>query len=221
MNKFIFLFLVLLNLAFCKPYVDFDMRTLFGEPTNNGLRSFDIGALYKGVENLYYHAKFYPLNFDNENEKNVAFNDLKSFLNIFETIRKDKLNEKLNDKIYFDLVQARLFVMAHNFDMNGFAKKADESYKKLLLNDKNGEIRIEFAEFLGNSARINEAKIEFEKALYQGNNRAYYGLSLAYLAQNKKDEAIKQMQNYIAKFPNDENAKKMLEIIKNSEIKFN
>ena len=110
--------------------------------------------------------------------------------------------------------------MAHNFDIGNFAQKADEGYENLLKFDKKGEIRTEFAEFLANSNRIQRAESEFKTAIDEGSDSAHYGLALAYMAQNKKDEAIKELEIYISKFPNDDSAKQMLEIFSNAEVEF-
>lgn len=221
MKKIAFFLFALLNLAFCEPYVRFDTDSVFSQPNENGGRSFNLGAVFNGIDRLYPYARFYPLAFDSDNDKIIAKRDLEIFLNFFETLKNEKIIDNLDekDKNYFNLQEARLFVMAHNFDMGGFAQKADEAYQKLLSNDKDGQIRTEFAEFLGNSTSIDRAETEFKTAISQGSDRAYYGLSIAYLMQGKREESIDSMQKYIEKFPNDDEAKKMLEIIKTAEIK--
>lgn len=221
MKKIIVFLAVLFSFAFGKPYVAFDKDALFGKTDEKRSSNFKIGTLFEGIENLYSYANFYPLQFESENDKNIGKNDLELFIDLFETIRKEKIDEKLQgqDKIYFDLYEARLFVMAHNFDMPGFAERADVAYQKLLPQDKNGKIRTEYAEFLGNSASTDRAISEFQTAIKEGSHSAHYGLSIAYLTQGKRDESLKEMQTYIEKFPKDEHAKKMLDIIKTAEIK--
>ncbi|MDA3057175.1 tetratricopeptide repeat protein [Campylobacter sp. VBCF_05 NA6] len=222
MKKFIFLLIFIVNFGFCEPYEPFDFNKTIIKTDDGG--RLDLDNLHKSVDNIYKHSMYYPLHFDNQKDKETARADLRVLLSIFDWLRENKKFETMSAKeqFYLDWQNTRLFVMAHNFDMGeNFAKQADESYERLLKFDKNGKIRTEFADFLANSNRIERAESEFETAINEGSESAHYGLAIAYMAQNKKDKAIKELQIYISKFPNDDSAKKMLEIFSNSEVKIN
>ena len=221
MKKIVFLLVLVGSFAFCKPYAQIDPTSFFGTQKADGAQKINLDAMFKSVESLYEHASFYPLNFDSQNDKEKAEYDLGKLIEFFDSFKENKVYEVMqqNDKEYFDLCQARLFVMGHNFDKDGMAQKAVEAYEKLLTNDKNGKIRTEFAEFLGNAGLIDRAVDEFNKAIELGSHRAYYGLSVASMMQGKRDESVAYMQKYIDKFPHDNEAKKMLEIFKTAEIK--
>lgn len=222
MKKIALLLLFLSSFAFTKPYEPFEDKVISATD-----RKIQISYFFKAVDTLFFHARQYPLSFDNKNDETIAKTDLKNLLlladnlkDLFEYAQKE--NVKLLSKpeqFYFDLSQARLFVIAHNFDMEGYAEKADAAYPKLLTEDKNGSIRTEYAEFLANSTNTERAIKEFQTAINEGSDRAYYGLALSYLTLGNRKESLKNMQKYVAKFPEDEHAKKMVEIIKTAKIK--
>ncbi|MDA3046165.1 hypothetical protein OFO10_03255 [Campylobacter sp. VBCF_06 NA8] len=219
MKKFIFLLIFIVNFGFCEPYEPFDFNKTIIKTDDGG--RLDLDNLHKSVDNIYKHSMYYPLHFDNQEDEKNARSDLRVLLSIFDWLRENKKFETMSAKeqFYLDWQNTRLFVMAHNFDMSGnFAKNADEGYEKLLKFDRNGEIRTEFADFLANSNRIERAENEFKKAISEGSKSAHYGLAIAYMAQNKKDEAIKELKIYISNFPDDNSAKEMLEIFTNSEL---
>ncbi|MCR4941613.1 MAG: hypothetical protein K5978_02310 [Campylobacter sp.] len=215
MKKIALLTLVLLNLAFAKAYQAFDTKSILQD--ENGKKIISIAKIFEGIDALYPHASFSPVAFDNESDKAQANKDLQALLRLFDVLRAERLSEKLsgNEKVYFDLNEARVFVMAHNFDMKDFGTKAVDSYKKLLKYDKNGKIHNEYAQFLANTNNMQASELMFKKAIELNDLSAHYGLGLVYVALGKKDQGIAELEKYSKIFTRDNEAKRVLDLIKN------
>ena len=196
------LFLCILNAV---PYQPYDHEAML-KKDENGRQTIDIGGIFRSTDELWKHARQYPLK---TLEKVFAFLKEQGFTANFD-------NE---GRHYFEVLLARIFVMEHNFDVAGAAQKADEAYKNLLAQHPNdGELHAEFGDFLGNSGRMDEAKGEFETALKLGQKRAQMGLAMVCLMQKDQICAKTHLKEFLKFRPNDGLARDILRSIEEGSL---
>lgn len=188
----------------------------------NGNGKIDYIALFKATDELYIYARAYPLKFKDEQQKKVAFSDLLKVERIFDFMEEEGFAKSLGgqEAWYFKICQARIYVMKHNFDVQGEAKKADKIYGELInLTPDNGEIYAEFADFLANSNRLELAEQKYDKALNLGVKRANLGLALVKLAKMDQKGALPYLEEYLKSYADDEFAKMLASSIKEGTLK--
>ena len=124
------LFLCVLNAA---PYKPYDHEAML-KKDENGRQTIDIGGIFRSTDELWKHARQYPLNFDSSSDKERAFGDLKTLEKVFAFLKEQGFTANFDNegRHYFEVLLARIFVMEHNFDVAEAAQKADETYKNLL-----------------------------------------------------------------------------------------
>ncbi|MBR6026406.1 MAG: tetratricopeptide repeat protein [Neisseriaceae bacterium] len=223
MKKFLFLLLLLSNtIVFSQPYQEYNhQQALINE---NGKYQINIAVMFKAVDNLYKHAQEYPLKFDNKQDANNAYRDLQILIKTFDYIKQEKIIGKFSsqDKFNFELGHARLFLMAHNFDMPNMMKKADEHYQKLIKNNpNNGKLYAEYGGFLSNSMRIKQGEEYLQKAIQLGEKQSYLQLGMNYLIQDKKQLAIETLEQYQKYYPKNTETAKIIQAIKSGNIQKN
>lgn len=91
MKKFIFLLSIIVNLGFCEHYEPFNLDKTIVK-TDNGSR-LDLDNLHKSVDNIYKHAMYYPLHFDNQEDEENARSDLSVLLSILDWLRENKIHK--------------------------------------------------------------------------------------------------------------------------------
>ena len=188
----------------------------------NGNGKIDYIALFKATDELYIYARAYPLNFKDEQQKKVAFNDLLKVEKIFDFMDSEGFSKSLGgqEAWYFKICQARLHVMKHNFDVQGEAMKADKIYGELInLTPDNEEIYAEFADFLANSNRLELAEQNYDKALNLGVKKANLGLALVKLARMDQKGALPYLEEYLKSYADDEFAKMLASSLKEGTLK--
>lgn len=220
MKKILFLLLLLCSsIVLALPYQEYNhQQALINE---NGKYSINISVMFKGVDNLYLHAKEYPLKFDNKQDINNAYRDLHILIKTFDYIKQEKIIDRFSsqDKFNFDLGHARLFLMAHNFDIPNMMKKADEHYQKLIKNNpNNGKLYAEYGGFLSNSMRIKKGEEYLQKAIQLGEKDTYFALGMNYFIQNKKQLAIEALEQYQKYYPQNLHTTKIIQAIKSDDI---
>lgn len=211
------LFLCILNAA---PYKPYDHEAML-KKDENGRQTIDIGGIFRSTDELWKHARQYPLNFDSSSDKERAFGDLKTLEKVFAFLKEQGFTANFDNegRHYFEVLLARIFVMEHNFDVAGAAQKADEAYKNLLAQHPNdGELHAEFGDFLGNSGRMDEAKGEFETALKLGQKRAQMGLVMVCLMQKDQICAKTHLKEFLKFRPNDGLARDILRSIEEGSL---
>ena len=219
MKKWLFLLLFCPAIILAQPYQKYNHQQALSN--DNGKYSVDIAVMLKGVDNLYIHAKEYPLKFDNQQDLKNAYQDLQVLIQSLDYIESQKINSNLSKKerFYFDLSHARLFLMAHNFDIPNMAEKADIHYQKLIKNNPNdGALYAEYGGFLSNSFRLQQGEEYLQKAIQLGEKDAYFALSMNYLAQNKKQLAIETLEQYQKHYPQNPHTAKIIQAIKDNQI---
>ncbi|MBR3482630.1 MAG: tetratricopeptide repeat protein, partial [Neisseriaceae bacterium] len=202
MKKWLFLLLFCPAIIFSQPYQKYNHQQALSN--DNGKYSVNIAVMLKGVDNLYIHAKEYPLKFDNQQDFKNAYQDLQVLIQSLDYIESQKINRDLSKKerFYFDLSHARLFLMAHNFDIPNMAEKADIHYQKLIKNNpNNGALYAEYGGFLSSSLRLKQGEEYLQKAIQLGEKDAYFALGMNYFAQNKKQLAIETLEQYQKHYP--------------------
>ena len=219
MKKWLFLLLFCPAIILAQPYQKYNHQQALSN--DNGKYSVNISIMLKGVDNLYIHAKEYPLKFDNQQDFKNAYQDLQVLIQSLDYIESQKINSNLSKKerFYFDLSHARLFLMAHNFDIPNMAEKADIHYQKLIKNNpNNGALYAEYGGFLSNSLRLKQGKEYLQKAIQLGEKDTYFALGMNYLAQNKKQLAIETLEQYQKHYPQNPHTAKIIQAIKDNQI---
>ncbi|MBP3221470.1 MAG: hypothetical protein J6M43_05460 [Neisseriaceae bacterium] len=219
MKKWLFLLLFCPAIIFSQPYQKYNHQQALNN--DNGKYSVNIAVMLKGVDNLYIHAKEYPLKFDNQQDFKNAYQDLQVLIQSLDYIENQKINGNLSKKerFYFDLSHARLFLMAHNFDIPNMAEKADIYYQKLIKNNQNnGKLYAEYGGFLSNSLRLQQGEEYLQKAIQLGEKDTYFALGMNYLAQNKKQLAIETLEQYQKHYPQNPHTAKIIQAIKDNQI---
>lgn len=216
MKKLFLILLFLINSLNAKPYIPYEHEKMLTE------NSIKIDEIFKSVDNLWKHANSYPPFFDTNSDKNRAKKDSQTLLNVFDFLR-EKFYKTFDENLkkQFDFSQAQLFVIAYNLDVGNFAPQADEMFEKLIINDKNSALlhRI-YGEFLGNSARNKKAEFHLKKAVELGDKSAHFGLGVTYLIDNNKTAAKDEFETFLKFYPNNEEAKNIIDAINKGNIEF-
>ena len=76
----------------------------------------------------------------------------------------------------------------------------------------------EYGYFLSSVGQTDKAVNILQQAIKQGNTAAKHDLALALLMQNKKDQAMQTLREYIQAYPKDTTAKEMLEAIQAGRV---
>ena len=202
--KFICALALISSVSFATPYKPYDHAAMLKKDAS-GKQSIDIGGIFSAVDELWAHARQYPLAFDSQSDRERASSDLQTLDKAFAFLKEQGLVANLDEdaRAYFELSQARIFTMEHNFDVAGAAQKADAAYKNLLAN----------------SGRLSEAKSEFETALKLGQKRANMGLAMICLMQKDEICAKSYLQKYLDFYPNDKFAREILGAINEGSLK--
>lgn len=219
--KFICALALISSVSFAAPYKPYDHAAMLKKDAS-GKQSIDIGGIFSAVDELWPHARQYPLAFDSQSDQERASSDLQTLDKAFAFLKEQGLAANLGEdaRAYFELSQARIFTMEHNFDIAGAAQKADAAYKNLLAHRPNdGEIHAEFGDFLANSGRLSEAKNEFEAALKLGQKRSNMGLAMICLMQKDEICAKSYLQKYLDFYPNDKFAREILGAMEDGSLK--
>ena len=219
MKKWFFLLLFCNTIALAQPYQKYNHKQALNN--ENGKYSVNISVMLKGVDNLYIHAKEYPLKFDNQQDFKNAYQDLQVLIQSLDYIESQKINSNLSKKerFYFELSHARLFLMGHNFDMDNMAEKADMHYQKLIQNNpNNGALYAEYGGFLSNSMRLEQGEKYLQKAIQLGEKDTYFALGMNYFAQNKKQLAIEALEEYKKYYPQNPHTDNIIQAIKDDKI---
>ena len=219
--KFICALALIYSVSLAAPYRPYDHAAML-KKDSSGKQSIDIGGIFSAVDELWAHARQYPLAFDSQSDRERASSDLQTLDKAFAFLKEQGLATNLDEdaRAYFELSQARIFTMEPNFDIAGAAQKADAAYKNLLAHRPNdGEIHAEFGDFLVNSGRLSEAKNEFETALKLGQKRSNMGLAMICLMQKDEICAKSYLQKYLDFYPNDKFAREILGAIEDGSLK--
>lgn len=215
-NLLILSFAALCATAIAKPYLEHDMGKVL---TANQV---DITAADKILDDLGEHAGMYPPQFDNADDKDQAITETRALITLYNGMIAEKIitpEHQLYRGIIFRL--ARLNWLAHNLDVPGAAAEADKHFQQLLTllsGEEKATAQYEYGLFLASSNQIDRAATVLREAVNGGKTEARKSLAMALLAQDKKDEAIKEMKAYLKQFPKDAEAGQLLQAMETGNI---
>jgi tetratricopeptide (TPR) repeat protein len=218
MHRF-FLVLLVAFLSFnasAREYANHDPRRLLtvSETPSGKKYGFDGAYLDQMLNDLSIHAKNYPPQFDTQEDKRRATRDVKALSGMLDIlINVPTPNPEL-------LVRAG-FVnsMGHNLDIPGAAEKADSIFLKLLAakpSDPRGNYM--YGAFLASVGKSREALPYLEKAASVGVADAVFSIGTVYLTLGDKEKALKNLEDYRRRKPDDEGVDKLIEAIRKGKV---
>jgi len=201
-----------------KEYGNYDLKKLLtvAETSAGKEYGFDVASLDHILNDLAVHAKNYPPRFDTPRDKERATQDVKALSAILDIlINVPAPNPEL-------LVRAGFInSMGHNLDIPGAAEKANAIFLKLLAvapSEPRGNLL--YGTFLAGAGKSKEALPYLEKALSLGVADAAYSLGMAYLTLGDKEQALKNLEDYKRRKPEDKNVDPLLDAIRHGKIEF-
>jgi len=185
-------------------------------PDGKVKQHLDLPVVDGFLHTLSEHADRYPPQFDNDAERTDASDKLTHLTAIL-------AGQDTGDKVDLDILRREAFAysMSCNMELPEGCSKATLSYRRLLKRtpDEPGANYLYGAFLAGMPSRLHEAEGYLKKALKLGVKRANYTLGVVYLDLNEKQKALEHLQQYAIDFPDDANAPKLIDAIKNGKLK--
>ncbi len=200
-----------------KPYQPFNQDNIL-ITQKDGSKAVDFGALDTAVAKLRRHASGYPLQFDNETEKAQAKQDVIILSKMVNYLRSEVVKDNKALQQHLMLLEARVAVMAYNFDYAQARDSADKLYETLITQTDDPKLKAEYGAFLASSTRTKKAEKFMKSALKAGEKSTLYGLAMLSLTQNNRKQAISYLKDYIDYAPNDTNAKQFLKALEDDKV---
>ena len=218
MRKLLFIFLAALiaSSASAKEYGHYDPKRLvtMTETPAGKKYGFDAAYLDQMLEDLASHAQNYPPQFDTPQDQQRAIQDVKTLSAMLDIVITTP-----NPTRGFLTRAALLNSMGHNLDIPGSAEKADSIFQRLLVaTPADPEINYMYGTFLSGTGKPNEALPYLEKALAGGIADADYSIGMTYLALGDKELALKNLESYAQRRPDDEKVKAFIEAIRDGKV---
>jgi tetratricopeptide (TPR) repeat protein len=172
------------------------------------------GYLDKWIDELSHHAKNYPVSFANEDDKRQAFKDAEFLIKIL-----DMLNEPPESNAEFLRRAGFVNSMAHNLDVPGAAKRANDYFQKLLkLAPEDPAGNYMYGAFLGSVGKAGASIPFLLKADSLGISNAPYSLGMAYLMTGDNKKSIEYFEKYLKLVPEDKSVPQFIEAIKAGRV---
>ncbi len=210
--------LLLCPVTLAKPYKAFNDKKLF-IVKKNGSKAIDFAVLDKAVDQLWQHAREYPTRFDNNSEKEQAKKDVIILSKMIDYLISQVVKDKDKAlKQHLTLLEARVAVMAYNFDYTKARDLADKRYEMLIAQTDDPALKAEYGAFLANSARTKKAEKLFKSALDAGDKSTLYGLAMLSITENNRKQAISYLKDYLNYSPTDTRAKQLLKALEDDSI---
>jgi tetratricopeptide (TPR) repeat protein len=111
--------------------------------------------------------------------------------------------------------------IGHNLDISGAAQKANSNFLRLLaIAPENPRGNYRYGTFLAGIGKSKEALPYLSKALTLGVDDAEYAIGMAHLTLGDKEQALKSLEHYKQRRPNDSNVDSILDAVRNGKIEF-
>ena len=215
---------LLTTTAYAEPYPRLDPNSLINGSPDNPPITVNIAALQNALQNLGDHAGDYPPRFDSDADRAQAIKDLAPLAILLEDMTKNSAaSGKKDNEAHLASLQmsARLYWIGHNLDQPGYAEKAHNAYIQLLkLAPKNrkAEVEDELGRFLASVGKGDEAVQHLRNAYKSGYTDSGFPLGMTLLIQGQKEEAIRILQDYAQKNPNDPRPQQVLEAVNSGQF---
>jgi tetratricopeptide (TPR) repeat protein len=184
--------------------------------SESGQDSVTISFMYLGqlINDLQSHAASYPPRFDSPDDLGRARADVKALSGILDiAVNTPSPSQKLL------LRAAVLNSVGHNLDVPGTGQRAMAAFAALLRQAPDDpQANFLYGKFLFDAGRPADAIPILQKATSLGFANADYFLGLAYLTTGDKEKALETLERYAKHAPNDANAPKIIDAIRNGQV---
>jgi len=211
--------LLLVSSSHAREYGNYDpKRMLTVSETPAGIRhGFDVAYLDMMLNDLGAHAKNYPPRFDTPGDRQRAARDVKVISGMLDIlINVPSPNPELLMRAGF------LNSMGHNLDIAGSAEKTMSIFQRLLAaapSDPRGNYM--YGTFLAGAGKPKEALPYLNKALAVGVTDAAYAIGMTYLTLGDKAMALKSLEDYKRRKPDDGNVDKLIDAVRSGKVELN
>jgi tetratricopeptide (TPR) repeat protein len=204
-------------IALARNYGHYDIKqliTVTGAPPGKHSATINIAYLSQILDDLGRHASTYPPHFDSADDRQRAEHDLSAISNLL-----DPLSADISHNPPLLLRLALLHAFGHNLDIPDSSQKAVAAFTTLLnLTPNDPQANFRYGVFLATTTKNAEGIPYLEKAKSLGIVNAEYWLGLSYQLTGNKAKAIENLESYVKRVPNDENAARMLDAIRNGKV---
>lgn len=204
-------------IALARSYGRYDIRQLITvADTAQGKRSATINIAYLSqiLDDLGRHAATYPPHFETAEDRQRAEHDLSAISNLLDPLSADISH---NPPLLMRL--ALLHAFGHNLDIPDSSQKAVAAFTTLLnLTPDDPQANFRYGVFLATTTKNAEGIPYLEKAKRLGVVNADYWLGLSYQLTGDKAKAIENLESYTKRVPNDGNAARMLDAVRNGKV---
>lgn len=205
-----------LAVAHAKPYPKHDLSKIVTP------QSINFAVAEQVYKDLRPHAEMYPPHFDNAQDKATATAEAKELARIYNGLFATKIITPQHEA-YRALMHraARVNWIAHNLDVPQTAAYADRYYQTLLATASGKEkaaVSGEYGNFSASVGQTDKAVSLLKQSVQSGNTAAKKSLAMALLTQGKKAEAEQSLREYIKAYPNDKQAKDVLEAVQAGRV---
>ena len=213
---------LLLFFTFClaqaKEYGNYDLKRMvtFSETPSGKQAGIDLNYLDQILNDLGLHATNYPPQFDTPQDRQRAIQDVKTLSGMLDILLNDP---SPNAEI---LLRAGFInSLGYNLDIPGSGEKTSAIFERLLeAAPSNPRANYMYGRFLAGAKKPKEAIPYLEKALEAGVGDAVYALGMTHLSLGDKQKALKNLEDYRKRRPNDENTAKIIDAIRNGTGEF-
>ncbi|SUO94766.1 tetratricopeptide repeat protein [Suttonella ornithocola] len=208
-------------LVHTEPYRAFEFETI-KQSQNNGQVLITLDPIFEAIDQLWQHAKGYPPQFDNEQDKATAKKDAIVLNKLLTTVFETQQNAfDAEQKQWIILNLARISTVAHNLDIPHAWNAAEHYYQRLLQQQSTPALEEEYGVFFANSGNLTEGKKWLEKALKHGQKSANFGLAIVAFSENQPQKAQKYLKQYLKHYPNDNHAQELLKALADKKLTVN
>jgi predicted Zn-dependent protease len=174
----------------------------------------DVAYLDKFLDDLAAHARTFPARFDSVADRRRAQRDVASLSSLLDP---SSANFAHSPEILLRL--GRLYAMGHNLDIPDSADKAVTAFTALLeLTPDDPQANYQYGAFLAATTRTGSGIPFLERAKAGGVVDAEYWLGMSYLVVGNKAKAKENLESYAKRVPNDRNAARMLDAIRDDKV---
>jgi tetratricopeptide (TPR) repeat protein len=167
------------------------------------------------VDDLWRHAASYPAHFQFADDRPRAVQDVLAIADLL-----DPLSHEFSQNAPLQLRLGLLHAIGFNLDIPGSYEKAIASFSTLLrLTPSDVQANYYYGSFLAATTKDGNGIPFLEKAKSLGSIGAEYWLGWSYASMGERTRAIESLERYTKRVPNDGNAARVLEAIRNDKVK--
>lgn len=174
--------------------------------------TLDGRALHAFVEDLFAHARSYPVAFADDEEKAIARRESSAMSEVLAVAIGDEA-AKVDLRVLLDA--ARLETCAHNLDLKGAATRARHYYERVLKADpEHVEAHLYYGmHLIGLPGSAKDAIPHLEFARDKGQKVAIRGLGLAYVMLQDREKALLHLRAWAKEFEGDVGTARMIDAL--------